>query len=175
MRKFVKLYNTIEEYVADVLMVAAIFLVFISILMRYVFKAAIPWADEVYTIIFAWAMTLGYSVTARDNEHIMIDVADMFIKSKTVLKILDVFSKICTILFSLILCYYGYLAALQQHSMGRVTPTLLIPRYIVYAIIPYTGLVLTIRYVVKLVNIFKNWKNDTAESTVPAEVKEDQL
>jgi len=158
MQKLIKLYNRLEEYFGDLLLFSAVSLVFFSILMRYVFKAPIPWADELYTIIFAWAMTLGYSVATRDNEHIKMDAIDLIIKNKTVLRVLDVISLLFSVVFSAFLCYYGYLAAMQQLAIGRVTPTLLIPRWIVYMIIPYTGLIMTIRNFVRLVQTIKNFK-----------------
>lgn len=155
MQKIIKIYNRIEEYFADLLLFSAVALVFASILMRYVFKLPIPWADEVYTIVFAWAMTLGYSVAARDDEHIKMDAIDLIIKNKTVLRVLDIVSAVFSIVFSWILCYYGYLAMMQQYTIGRVTPTLLIPRWVVYMIIPFTGLMMTLRYVRKLLTIIR--------------------
>ena len=149
--KITKIYNIIEENVTNLLLFSAVSLVFISILMRYVFRAPIPWADELYTIIFAWSMTLGYSVAVRDDAHIKMDAIDMIIKSPRLRLLLDVVSLVFSLIFSWILCYYGFLAMMLQYDLGRVTPTLLIPRYIIYSIIPFTVLIMTIRYLGALI------------------------
>lgn len=154
-KKIVKTYNIIEEKVASTFLFAAVCLVFLSVVMRYVLFMPLPWCDEVYNIFFAWAITLGYSITQKNDEHIKMDIVDVLIKNSKISRIIDIIAGIFCIIFAWILCYYGFLAMIHQLKMGRVTPILMIPRYILYSVVPFTGLILIIRYGERIIRLIK--------------------
>lgn len=62
-----------EEYVSMTMLVITITVTIINVFARYLFKASIPWAQEVSGIAWTWAVMLGISWCYRRNMHMGVD------------------------------------------------------------------------------------------------------
>jgi tripartite ATP-independent transporter DctM subunit len=56
------------------LLLTAVGVACLQVVMRYVFRAALPWPEEVATWVFTWAVMLGMALATGRGAHIAIDV-----------------------------------------------------------------------------------------------------
>jgi len=87
-RDFLKIGENLLNYVTMSAIVAMVLLVFINVLLRYVFKFAITWSEELAVNLFVWVIFMGGILAMANNMHIAVDV---FVKMapKKVQKILS--------------------------------------------------------------------------------------
>ena len=63
-----------ETTFVAVAIASASILLFVNVVMRYVFLAALSWAEEVTMYVIVWLVFVGGSVTLRTVGHISIDL-----------------------------------------------------------------------------------------------------
>ena len=61
--------GTVIEYIAALLVVAEIVVLFAGVVSRYVFHQPILWSDELASTLFLWLAMLGAVVALRHDEH----------------------------------------------------------------------------------------------------------
>ena len=61
--------GTAIEYIAALLVVAEIVVLFAGVVSRYVFHQPILWSDELASTLFLWLAMLGAVVALRRDEH----------------------------------------------------------------------------------------------------------
>ena len=156
-------YEKVEDIITCVAMVCGVGLMFVGVVSRYVFNHPLTFVDEIGPIFIVWSTLIGYSVAMRNDDHIKMDVLYEAIKSPRVKRMFILFSYVCGILFSLFMAIYGYSSMAMQFEMGRVTPILEFPVWIAYLIIPYSGIVLVVRYISLIVRFFHHGKQERGD------------
>ena len=68
------IFQNIEEIVASLLFVVTLVLVIINVLMRYVFRTGIPWAEEMATSCFVWTAFIGSAACYKMRAHVGVDI-----------------------------------------------------------------------------------------------------
>lgn len=134
-----KIICTIAE-LAEIGMLA---ILFVTVVLRYCFNTGIGWAEEVPRLLVILFSFIACAVGVRDHMHISVTVIYSRIKSKTVKKVLDVFSDVCTLLCGLILLIYGYR---YMHRLMGVTgwlPMTGLPTWVQYIPAPLAGFLMT--------------------------------
>jgi TRAP-type C4-dicarboxylate transport system permease small subunit len=63
-----------DDLLAAIFLAGLIGLMFISILMRYLFKTPLMWSEEVITILFMWVIGLGAASAQKTRHHLVIDI-----------------------------------------------------------------------------------------------------
>ena len=71
MKNFVK---NIEEIICGFFLISMILIVIVNVFLRYFLSYSIPWAEEVSTICFVWAVFVGASATYKHKMDIGIDM-----------------------------------------------------------------------------------------------------
>jgi tripartite ATP-independent transporter DctM subunit len=61
--------GTLVEYIAGVLVLACVGILFSGVIGRYVFNDPIVWSDELASILFLWLAMLGSVIALRRGEH----------------------------------------------------------------------------------------------------------
>src|SRR5690606_41542178 len=56
-------------------------LVFTQVLTRYVFMYSLPWLEELTRFLMVWMVMLGTAVAVKEKQHIVIDIASLFLKT----------------------------------------------------------------------------------------------
>lgn len=154
MRKLKKIWCAIEEISAGTLFFAGISLIFYGVIMRYVFNEPKAWVEEVVRYLIIWGTFLGFAIALRHNQHIQVDI--FYDKlSKRGKKILDYFATCVSVLFCLIYTYYGFLLVESRYHSGMVSLDVGIPMWIVYLILPLSGLLFLFRFIERLVQLIR--------------------
>lgn len=117
---------------------------FLQVLFRFVFKLPSSWTVELVTFSFIYVVFLGAALAVKYNTHIVVDVVDAL--PKPIVKVIDFFSRAVVLIFLIVFTYYGYQHVLN--SINNITPALQISKAYVYAVAPFSG-VLMIYYLIR--------------------------
>ena len=146
------LVQRITYAIAGFTMLAVIALIFINVLCRYFFLYSIPWCEEVTRYMFIATIFLTLNIMVSQRAELRVDLLDNFLKGKAKLVVSCIVYLIVLITLG-IMTYSGIMLTIAGKI--SVSPSLHIPMYIVYGLIPL-GYGLTIISVV--INMVNDWK-----------------
>ncbi|HHY36464.1 MAG TPA: TRAP transporter small permease [Firmicutes bacterium] len=135
MKQLDALLAKFEELFCSLGFIAATLLMFINVVMRYVFKAGIPWSEELIRYIIIWATCIGIGLCARREAHVSIDFFAAFL-SKRGQKYLNLFADLVAVAFCGLMAYYSLQTVKGQLATGQLSPALQWPFYVVYFCLP---------------------------------------
>ncbi|WP_349291346.1 TRAP transporter small permease [Planococcus beigongshangi] len=157
MLKFLDQY--LEVILISILFSIMIVSTFSQIILRALFNDSISWSEELTRYCFILMVFFGISYAVKLNKHIKIDLIMNILNDKKK-KILEIFSTIIFMLFTLYLTFYGAGVAQKMFSLGQTSPALHIPVGFLYSIIPLGLGLTTIRLLQKLFGDFKSFRLD---------------
>lgn len=129
--------------------------------MRYVFNNPQAWVEEVSRYSIIWGTFLGFGMALKHNQHIQVDILYDRLNA-TGKYIINLVATALSIIFCIIYIYYGWnLVATRFHS-GMVSLDMRIPMWIVYLILPISGVLFLLRFIERLVNILRRKDEDYA-------------
>ena len=128
-----------------------------QVITRYFFNKPSAIADAVSQFLFVWMIMFGSAYVYGSKEHLTIDILkDKFSPKMNV--IVEVLTNIVLFCFVMIVCVYGgYLYANSQ--IKQIDPSLGISKSILYASIPFTGVITAFYAVYNGIQSIKNYKN----------------
>ena len=135
MKQLDALLTKFEEFFCSIGFIVATLLMFINVVLRYVFKAGLPWSEEMIRYIIIWATCIGIGLCARRNAHVSIDFFAAFL-SKKGQKYLVLFADFVAIAFCGMMVYYSLQTVSGQLATGQLSPALQWPFYVVYFCLP---------------------------------------
>ncbi len=127
--------ENIEKILLSFLSIIMIFIVFLQVVMRYVFKNSLHWSEEIARFSLIWLVFIGISYAVKKNKHIKIDVLLMLFKSKGRI-LLNLVSDLLFLLFALFVVFYGFDVSSKLLAFGQKSPANHIPMGYVYAAAP---------------------------------------
>ncbi len=107
MNKVLKGWNWIEKFLVGLLAFAAIAFSFYTVIMRYVFKAAPGWGEEVIIYMIVWAVFLSASTLAEERGHVAATLLVERFPLKT-RRILAILNGLLALGFCILICIWGY-------------------------------------------------------------------
>ena len=146
-----KILNKILTYFENTLVVTGLlsvtFVLFINVVLRYIFKAGLVWAEEYARYAIIWIVMAGSGAAVRENMHMRITAIIDVTKGKTFHFILNMFVLLVSISFSVFLMYAGFRLTMSMIANNQVSPAMEIPLWWIYVSIPIGGALMTIRYI----------------------------
>ena len=154
MKALYKLWGYLEEILAGFFFLVGITLIFYGVIMRYVFNDPQAWVEELARYSIIWGTFLGFGLALRHNQHIQVDILYDQLKP-TMKRILDLVATGLSITFCVIYTYYGFVLVENRFSSGMVSLDIGIPMWIVYLVLPISGVLFLARFLERLVNILR--------------------
>ncbi len=140
-----KVLAFIEEWTLFVATMAALISLFVNVVLRYGFNYSLAWSEELVREVIILTTFIGCSAAIKARSMIKIDALVQLVPSlKTPLAIV---SHLVTLLFSVMMVYYGWKMAALQIMTEQKTIILEIPLAYLYAILPIMGVMMFIRTV----------------------------
>lgn len=163
LKKFISLYNRMEENLLVFSFAFLILIVFIQVVSRLIGNAN-SWSEELARYVYIWECWLGLSLCQRYHEHIRITIiSEKFpIISHKVNEI--IVNAICICVAS-ILGYFGYVLVVQQMNMGTTSPYIDIPYWIIYMAMPVSCTIYAIRVFIEEVHLIVTGEEMPVEHT----------
>ena len=64
----------LEEIFLVIILIAAVVIVAMQVVTRYVFKIPLPWSEEIARYLFLWLTWVGASYATKERKHVSIDL-----------------------------------------------------------------------------------------------------
>lgn len=154
---FNSIQKKIEIGIPLICMILMTTIIFIQVVGRYLFHYSISWSEEIGRYLVIW-ITFGGSVLAfRRGAHIGVNALVKILPPKIRYNI-RLLSQVITIVFFIVLGYYGTIHTINQIIHLQLGPATRLPMAIPYSAIPI-GSILVIYYLInKIVIEIKNNK-----------------
>ena len=158
MKKLVKIYNHLEEYLLVLSLIVTVSIIFYQVVMRYVFNSAPFWTEEIARYIFIWQIWLGTSIGVRERAHIRIQlIGNMLISKGRLLQknILEIVILLVWLSLTVFLTVTGFQLVADQAAKGVLTVAVRFPLHYAYAAVPVGCGIVTIRLLYELYAEFR--------------------
>jgi TRAP-type C4-dicarboxylate transport system permease small subunit len=126
-----------------------IFLAVAQILLRNFLGAGIVWADMLVRILVLWVGLFGAMVAGRKGDHIKIDLISKYLKTK-MSWIISGITDFFTAIVCAVVVFYSIKFIRFEYADGMIAFEG-IPVWVFQAIIPFSFLVMSLRYFVRTI------------------------
>jgi C4-dicarboxylate transporter DctQ subunit len=138
-----KILTFFEEWTLFVSVIVALVALFVNVVLRYGFNYSLAWSEELVREVIIYTTFIGCSAAVKNRSMIKIDASVQLLPK---LKMpLTYFSNFVTIIFAVLMIYYGWLMMVLQYRTHQKTIIMEIPLVILYAILPLMGVMMLIR------------------------------
>ena len=140
--------DRILNWFVIVLFLAVFCTVLLQVFMRFCLNMPLIWSEELARYLFMWVSLIGWVFAVRSGGHIRVSIiADNL--PVPVRKILNAINFLFTIIFAVILCYYGFI--MLQKNLDVPTVTLFFSYALVYAAVPFSSVLIIFYSIVRLI------------------------
>lgn len=150
MSKINKYWTLLEDLLTGIFFISGLSLIFYGVIMRYFFKNPRPWVDEIAMYSIIWGILFGLSIALRNDKHIGIDLFYDRLSPK-LQRIVNIISNSVGVLFCVFLVFYSMNLVLSTYENGLVSMTIGLPMWLVYLILPTSGIFFLIRFFERLI------------------------
>jgi len=138
-----KVFSFFEDWTLFFAVMAALIALFINVFLRYVFSYTLAWSEELVREVLIYTTFIGCSAAIKNRSMIKIDA---LVQLAPKLKIpLNYISNIATLIFAMMMLYYGWKMAALQAATHQKTIIMQIPLVYLFAILPLMGGMMFIR------------------------------
>jgi C4-dicarboxylate transporter, DctQ subunit len=138
-----KILTFFEEWTLFISVIAALLALFANVVLRYGFNITLAWSEELVRIVIIYTTLIGCSAAVKNRSMIKIDALVQLVPFLK--RPLNYFSLLATLIFSVIVVYYGWKMAALQVMTGQKTIIMRIPLVYLYATLPLMGGLMFIR------------------------------
>lgn len=150
MQKFFSQWNKIEKFIFGLLAFSAVVIAFYGVIMRYLFKTAPDWTDEIIVYSIIWAVFLSASTLAEEKGHV---AATLLVERfpLDVRRYLAVFNSFLALGFCLFVAMYGYRIVSAAYLRDERSLTILrFPLWIPYLSVAFGCTLVGLRYIKRI-------------------------
>jgi TRAP-type C4-dicarboxylate transport system permease small subunit len=138
-----KILTFLEDWTLFISVMAALLALFFNVILRYGFNHTLAWSEELVREVIIFTTFIGCGAAVKYRSMIKIDALIQLVPK---LKLpLTYFSHLATIIFSVMMLYYGWKIAALQVMTQQKTIILEIPLVYLYAFLPIMGATMLIR------------------------------
>jgi TRAP-type C4-dicarboxylate transport system permease small subunit len=137
------------------LIAAIMIIVNVQVLFRYVLRSSMGMISDLPPYFMVFVVWVSSVIVARKDEHIKIEILDGLIKSKKVLKWIKVVVKALMTIAMAIFSYYCCCFVLNAFVQGVSHPSLKVPYWIIYSVLPFSSILMTIHFGVNTLKCIK--------------------
>lgn len=138
-----KVLTFFEDWTLFLSVMACLFALFFNVVLRYGFNYTLAWSEELVREVIIYTTFIGCGAAVKNRSMIKIDA---LIQLVPVLKVpLTYFSNVVTIIFGLMMLYYGWKMAALQAMTQQKTIIMQVPLVYLYALMPIMGATMILR------------------------------
>ena len=162
-----KVLSFFEDWTLFIAVMVALISLFVNVVLRYGFNYALAWSEELVREVIIYTTLIGCSAAIKQRKMIKIDASVQLLpKLKTTLML---FSNLVTIIFSIMITYYGWLMVLMQIRTDQKTIVMQIPLAYLYIILHLMGVLMFIRTIQIIYEDINVLIEEKRESNQPVE------
>lgn len=133
------------KFVVGGIMVAAVFLLFVNVVLRYVFGYAISWAEEVTRYSLLWTVFVGAGVISRESSHVSMEAFFNLWPEKLQRLGFLAINLFCIVTIGVIF-YFGTEITKMVIETGQTSEAAFIPMWIIYGAFPVGSILMILGY-----------------------------
>ena len=158
-----KVLSFFEEWTLFLTVFVALISLFVNVFLRYVFNYTLAWSEELVRQVIIYTTLIGCSAAVKNRSMIKIDASVQLLPR---LKVpLTFFSNFATLVFSLIVLYFGWKMALLQVQTEQKTIIMQIPYVYIFSILPLMGAMMFIRTIQVIYQDIMDLRGKSREKT----------
>lgn len=148
-----KVWNNFEVYIANISLVLMVGLLTLQIIARYVFQMGIAWTEELSRFSFLYFVYLSSCFVMMKGRHIRVECLVNAL-SPTLRKWIGLFGDVLQMGFCLVAAYAGYLLLVDMIAYPVYSPSLMLPLFYFYGIIPLAFFLMALRVLQRVYHTF---------------------
>lgn len=158
--------KNLEEFIMCVLLVVLTCIMMLQVILRYVFKSPLAWAEEACRYCFIYSIMLATAYCTRRGTMLRVDVVINLFPKKAAL-VLDMFAQTLAIAFCIIMLRPAWNVMQSAYQLGNVSSALELPMWILYSSAPIgfaLGIIRGIQVLVLSIrNFVRVWKGEESK------------
>jgi C4-dicarboxylate transporter, DctQ subunit len=131
-RSLFRVLNRVEEYILFVMVLQMGLSIFVQVVMRYVFRSAVTWLDELVHIEVIFLAFFGAGLGIKYGVHISVDVVKSILGKEPYRSVIEAFTHLVTAVYAGVVIYLGMNLISLMMTRVHYTPTLRIPKHYLY-------------------------------------------
>src|SRR4051794_31421025 len=149
-----KFWDRLEQTLVGLLGLSALAFALWQIFSRYLLpRESIGYAEEIVVYLMVWAIMLVSSQLVRTDSHVRPDVVLNLVPAG-VARWMEIFNCAAAVAFCAALTWYGWqvveiASRIDEHSASELR----FPMYLYYAALPTGGVLMSIRYAIRLAGL----------------------
>ena len=150
--------KTIDKILGTILVVLMALMtldVLWGVLTRYIVGSQASWSEELARFLLIWIGILGAAYASGQNMHLSIDLLKPSLSEKGQKQLTMVINGLIIFFAGAVMVVGGFRLMYITQTLGQLSPALRIPMYLIYMVVPISGL-LVIYYKVGEFNSVKN-------------------
>lgn len=138
-----KVLTFFEDWTLFIMMMVALIAMVFNVILRYGFSYSLAWSEELVRIVLICTTFIGCASAVKNRSTVKIDA---LVQLVPILKTpLNFFSNVVTLVFSVMIIFFGYQMAEMQAKTLQKTIIMEIPLVILYAVLPLMGVLMFVR------------------------------
>ena len=120
--KLLRILSNLDIWVAGIIMLALLILTFVNVLMRYVARSPITWADELQLFMFLWIVYLAAGAGFRNGSHVVIEILvdSLPAKAKRFFEILAFILSMIIVIYLMIQSNASYMQLIHTNKIATL-------------------------------------------------------
>lgn len=159
----IKFLNRFEEYFLASMFITALVVLCIQVVGRFLISTPLPWTEELARFLFLWIVMFGTAYSMRIGQLIAVTIlVDLLPQRMRNLIAFTMHGLILVFLFAII--WYGALITMKVSTLPTIAMN--ISSAWEYGALPAAAVIMAIRTVTKLVEIFRHGVPETTNETL---------
>lgn len=126
MRQIVTWLDNLLQVLGSVMMGSLILIIFLQVVSRYVFHAAMAWPEEVAKYLFIGLAYAGGAITMYYNKNLRVD-ALLSVCSPRTIHFLNILASLCTCIYCILAAWFTFEMMLEVMDMDQMAASMDIP------------------------------------------------
>ncbi|WP_282173265.1 TRAP transporter small permease [Cytobacillus firmus] len=145
-----------QHIISVVILFSLLTLIFIQVLLRYVFNLPLMGIEELMLFPTIWLYMLGAANASEERSHIVVDIADVFIKNQKVLQVIHLIKYLVCVVIGVILTFWFFTFFQYSLQLWKYSPLLSLPMFFAESAL-FIGVLLMALYSIS--DFIKNMKS----------------
>lgn len=154
--------DRIEQFVIALGIISTSAIIFVNVVSRYFFNSGVVWAEEAVRYIIIIIVLIGSSLAISKNEHISVSLIENS-SIKWLAHLMYGIQNVASLIFTVLMTYYGTQVALSLGDTGQISPAMQIPLWWIYLVFPVGTALMSIRFLARIVEWIRTRKIPTRE------------
>jgi len=159
MKLLKKFISNFEAYLCVAMLIIMSIVVFVQVIFRFVLKSSLPWSEELCRYLLVYVSFLGGAYGVKTGAHLGVEAVTLMMPKK-MRKVVEIIVLLLGMALCGILLKLGIDIVAKQFQRMQYSPAMRIPMAYAYMAIPIGMVFFIIRYILKLVELIKNFKKE---------------